>query len=764
MSAASSSEITIVDEHAVIPLIASDGWHSLSTHFPDTTLPIVDSIFKEYSHQHAAAIIDSPDNKLGSRECTRTLKRTFRDLFMAYAIIGNEVKVAELLDIGRYMGFDTDVLFKDINEMFTTGFDPYWKVNTIAYFRFCELSGKLSIPHRVALNAEPDEAGSSLKELVSLPPLLMYRTVHHLKRVASQVEFYPKTDSDSGSDSPGRGLDLPSEIYYPLALTFHSPLIDNITVMFNLFFQTEGGQKPNLSARDLRDRIISASNPDTLPFYEPLTWIHSYVHEKFFPYCRPPSPAKSTISEVDLKQTSASTEKKEQKLVQTILDEPTIMLLPPEQRKALLSSHVGHLSQRFAKRGDKLLDACLKLLWEVYKTTSTAKEFYKIVPRLAQQINLLSKAGHVKHEPITDSWKKMLHGDLSPQQMQLMLSQLNIACVQMYRHLDIYEVCKKIEKFIPREKPDSHPALEACSSSASAPVLSSSMKSHSRIKKPRSRSHISSFTKNQINPLKKDGSGSHVLQSSTGSDLSLSESPRSVEEIDLTGAASSSSDLPPLTLNTLCIRIGEMIVAEILNTPDEKLQRKIVCNAIQFAIFALDGPVANYHVARSVFFGFMGSSISRLKSLFSYLPSQSKRDFERLKALFSPEANYHNYRESMASCGRPFIPHIALFQSDFTMATDTKVTDEQIKLVAEKVEEFRKMTQFLKVGVPINAYLTDSLDVLRNFDFEGSLTQPPQKNEFGVLSDWEPEEWEQLPNDEKCYFISVHISPPNKPK
>lgn len=722
-------------------LIPQTGWASLSSAFPDLSKSVSLELFDRYASDVALA----SRNPEIERKFAVILTRNMRDLFFAYSIMGAEKELAELLALCRLFSADPEETFGDINRMFAEGFNPYWKLS--AYLFHHELYHKKSmrIKAKVTLNGLPDGEGNLLIGMLDFNPLQLYRTVYHLQRVI--YELKPLVEIAK----PGQPIDLPPTVYYAILLRHHSPLIKKISQMFNLFYQNSERSSINLEAETLHSRLTSSSPDSANEMAQRVTYIKKNVDHKYFPQLFFPELEKEPylVSPIDLALPLTPSSHKKKKFYQQVLDDPRITMLASCHRKGIIEHQVTEAYSTRKGKPEKILKELHGILMSLFQESNSKEYFLESIPSLVHHIHILSHEIHQKNTLITDSWERMLYGDLSKEELSYVLNHLNIECTRLYRSTNVFDLCSDLEKFIP--------SVESATSSSARPQL----------RRTQTRSRIQH--KEKLTPTSlESAAASHsfsTIQEKKENNIGL-ESVTKSNSCPSLKRCESSLDFRPnqLSLSEISLRIGDTIIYQILSANDEKAALKIAANALQFAVFAIDGPVANYHVARSIYFAFCEKSVARLKFLTSSLSGTARKHYDRLEALFEPKFNYANYRQALQACNRPYIPHLGLLKADFTFSVESDESDSQKELVQNLIGKFEKLSAMLKVAVPIVPCSSDSIEFLNTFDLAHALTRPNKKIDLGAITDWDEGEWEALPSDEKCWYVSYSKWPSTSTK
>lgn len=717
-------------------LIPKDGWRSFSSEFPDPSQAVATELFDRYAKEVAA----ESTKPLSENEISIILVRNLRDLFMAYSILRNEKGLAEVLELSRLFSMDPELTFGDINEMLEADFDPFCFLNARLYLRKMVDQPQILTTTRHRLNGFPDQEGDQLEEVLDFKPLRLYRTLFHLKRMV------PGIKQMKPSFKAGEAINLPSKIYFGALLKHHAPLIENVTDMFNLFFQTPKGGNPNLNAAQVHDILVKGSSKVAKAKVKELQYLKKCTAKTFFPTFTFPTDLQSPepIPPVDLHIPFSSSGQKKKRLYQQFLEDPRISMLPACYRKGVIAYQVSAAYQSHKQKPAKVLAKLFNILMQVFRQSDSKEQFLTIIPPIVHHINLLSYELSKKSTGFINAWERMLVGSLSRQELASMMNQLNGECTRLFRSLNIHDLCDHLDKFLPETRAAttavvrpslrrSHKQYEikAPPKIAPTPVTASSSQSFSVVQDKR-------LVSVKVEPATKSSSCPDLMRSQSVMYFSPNQ----------------------LTLDQISNRITDTIVFHLLAAKDDKTALKIAVNAINFAIVAIEGPVANFHVARSVYFAFCRKAVSRLKFLQSSLTGEGLKNFNRLQELFAPTGNFSNFREAMRNCDRPFIPHLGLYKSDFTFGTETEETDSQKKLVQEMVGNFEKLTALLKVAVPIVPPCSDCVEFLNTFKFDTLFTRPDTKIDFDGIEDWKEGEWESLPSDEKTWFVSTNRWPP----
>ncbi len=718
-------------------------WKSLLDSEKATSSSTPDQLFALYKQN-----LEVPDNGKSppDNRYYTILRRSLRDLYMISIIRQDPHKLREIQEITQILHKNSDKnLFEDIDVLMSQDLDPCWKTKAHALMFLCKTNPTTSLKIRLQLNKFPDGFGASIEASESLKPYQLYRALHQAKEKAYEVFF------NTQASFPGKHLHsllcsnsvyYNPKIYFSFLISHHTQLTEKIESIFNLFYKNSQGRKTEMTPERIIQELKAKNSTQSHTMLGYLQYIQSAVDSSFFPLfdrnekipsIKPPLIEKSSSSDSSIRKTQSTLKR----LLQQYRSYP----LSPEHFIQVKQLEVSKRVDEMKKDPKSTIKELHLMLLDFFYSSKSFDYFNKRSSPLAHRINLAYKARQSDPISFTRSLDRLFKDSLSKKELAALIYDLKMECVRLYRLTTVSDICKGVDKFL--EKIETNPLSKSSPSRLHAKVSSPILKT----------SNLQMQACSSKNTSSKGSYLSHSSQeiSISTSVESFNDSPRDLELLKTQVA-----DISPCkSLIQLGIHLSEAVAYYILTAENDQKAKQVIQNAIRFAKEALDAPVMNHLVSRSIYTGLQYAGITRLKKLFEDLKSRDREILDELTRLYSLENNFANYRQALNLSKRPFIPHAATISSDFEFATNTNKTPKQQKLVRNLIDDYRKVRAFMKFAVPLGVNQTDCAKLLKESLIQKFLPRPKFKREIGLDNEkWKDGEWEKLPSDDKIFYSS----------
>jgi hypothetical protein len=696
-------------------MFSSQRWYSLVGYPCSASNSTVNQLFLAYSDNL------KNENSLEDRRLCIVMRRSIRDLYMTYTITQDFERAEEIRELATLLeGIDIE-LFEDLDEMMQLPFDVRWipKIHVLSFLN--RTNQKLSSKAVEVLNNLPDHLGDRIEDMSLLHPLQQYRALHLLQNIIdtdySQV-FTDPSVSDPCSLLCENTTNYTPAAYYSFIISHHQKLTDSIQNMYKEIISDQIEEKSDFTARKMV-KWLSSTNPEKSSIMvQCLDIIRSNVHPSYFPILSSSELAVPSRLSLTILEPSLDISKKA-KIKQQLLEISQAYSLSSKQSNRLKSYRLAETLALHQKSPVKCMALLYQMLIAQYKHSESSESFLHSAPPLAHHINLNFERIKRKSIKVDHALTQLFKGKLSTKEIKAVIDDLSDQCVSFYRLIASNDLCPNLKEFLNESNADSDSILANPSQDSERKMIKCD-------------SYIPSLWDEMIDIQ-------NILRMSQ-------EEIRNIDPV-----RKSASEM----LIDLGIHLSEAVVYYILTAQNDVAAKTVIENALLLAVCSLKAPITNYHIARSIYFGFQYSAISRLKHLFESLSPTSLTHLNQLNNLFLMKKNNYNYRKAMEMSDRPYIPHIGLIKSDLAFATESDSTEEQQKLVRNLVDDYRKVRALMKFALPLRPHKTDIVATLADSLIQTSLPKPQYKIDIENIEEkWKRGEWEYLPKDEKIYYVS----------